>query len=159
MKKQDFFALLIGAARTCAAASAVPASFTLAQAALESAWGESQLAKQGRNLFGVKADPSWTGSVLTMPTREFINGAWCTVSARWRSYATWQECVDDHAAFFHRNQRYAGCFAYRDGEGFARAVAAAGYATDPEYGNKLVATIRANNLAVYDTPAPPPWIC
>ena len=63
MKPQDFISLIGVAAKASAKLSSVPASFTVAQAALESAWGESLLARQGQNLFGVKADPSWKGEV------------------------------------------------------------------------------------------------
>ena len=104
------------------------------------------------NLFGVKADASWRGPTLDIQTREYLNGQWVMVPARWRKYADWQGCMDDHAAFLRNNPRYALCFSYRDGEGFARAVAAAGYATDPEYANKLCAIIRAHALGVFDQP-------
>lgn len=143
MIKKDFIALLLSSAQECELKSGVPAHFTIAQAALESGWGESLLAKQGRNLFGVKADKSWHGDVLTLPTREVINGQWVTVSAKWRKYKTWQESIDDHAEFFKQNGRYAKCFECKTAEGFAIEVARAGYATDPVYGAKLVATIKA----------------
>lgn len=143
MIKKHFIELLRAAAIDCEKISGVPADFTLAQAALESAWGESLLAKQANNLFGVKADKSWRGEVLTMPTREVLNGKWVTVNARWRKYKTHSECVDDHARFFHTNPRYAACFACKTAEGFAIEVARAGYATDPAYGAKLVATIKS----------------
>lgn len=142
MIKKDFLALLRPSAQECEAKSGVPADFTIAQAALESGWGESMLAKQGKNLFGVKADKSWLGDVLTMQTREFINGKWVMVNAKWRKYATWQESIDDHAEFFKRNKRYSKCFGCKTAEGFAIEVARAGYATDPAYGAKLVATIK-----------------
>ncbi len=156
MKPQDFIRMLAPAAQACAASSGVPAGFTIAQAALESAWGESGLAKQGRNLFGIKADAAWQGDVLVLPTKEFLKGSWTTVYARWRKYANWQECLEDHAAFLRRNRRYAPAFDHsEDSEAFARAVAAAGYATDPNYADKLVATIRARGLAALDRPAVP----
>ncbi len=109
MKPQDFIALIGGAAKASAKLSSVPASFTVAQAALESAWGESMLARQGKNLFGVKADLAWQGDVLTINTREFLHGTWVMVPARWRKYTDWQACMDDHAAFLHQNRRYAAC--------------------------------------------------
>lgn len=143
MIKRDFIAMLIDSAKACEAKSGVPWRFTIAQGALESAWGESMLAKQGRNLFGVKADRSWRGDVLTLPTREFLGGKWVTIDARWRKYKTWQECIDDHAKFFRVNRRYANCFSCTTAEGFAIEVAKAGYATDPAYGAKLVATIKS----------------
>lgn len=69
MNAQDFINLIGPSARASAKATCVPASFTVAEAALESGWGSSQLATQGKNLFGVKADRSWHGDVLTLNTR------------------------------------------------------------------------------------------
>ena len=151
MTDQNAFILKIGpAARASMQATGIPASFTIAEAALESGWGGSQLAAQAMNLFGVKADPSWRGDVLTMPTREFLKGAWCVVQARWRRYSNWQGCMDDHAAFFRQNPRYAKALACKDGLSFARAVAAAGYATDPQYADKIISVIRAHKLDQLD---------
>ena len=150
MKPQDFIDLIGPAARASAKVTGVPASFTVAQAALESGWGESSLARDGKNLFGVKADPGWHGDVLTLNTREFLHGTWVMVPALWRKYANWQDCMDDHAAFLHQNRRYASCFACTNGDAFARAVAQAGYATDPDYAAKLVSIIDAHQLAALD---------
>ena len=150
MKAQDFINLIGPAAQASAIATGVPASFTVAEAALESGWGESLLARQGMNLFGVKADPAWHGDVLTLNTREFLHGTWVVVPARWRKYADWQACMDDHAAFLHQNRRYAPCFACTTGDAFAKAVAQAGYATDPDYAAKLVSIIDAYQLATLD---------
>lgn len=150
MNAQDFIDLIGPAAQASAKTTGVPASFTVAEAALESGWGSSQLAQQGMNLFGVKADPSWTGDVLTLNTREFLNGTWVMVPANWRKYDDWQSCMDDHAAFLHQNPRYASCFNCTDGAGFATAVAQAGYATDPDYASKLISIINQHGLAGLD---------
>jgi flagellum-specific peptidoglycan hydrolase FlgJ len=150
MAPQEFLDTLLPAAQACQRKTGIPASFTLAQAALESAWGASKLAKQGCNLFGVKADKSWTGSVLEMPTYEYVKGQRITVIAKWRSYPDWLACMLDRAEFFRKNPRYTACFKQTAGEGWARAVAAAGYATDPEYANKLCSVIRGRNLARFD---------
>mgnify|MGYP000134334488 CR=1 FL=1 len=150
MKAHDFISLIGGAAKASAKLSSVPASFTVAQAALESAWGESLLARQGKNLFGVKADSSWQGDVLTINTREFLHGTWVMVPARWRKYKDWQTCIDDHAAFLHQNRRYAACFQCTSGDAFARAVAKAGYATDPDYADKVVSIITQHRLGSLD---------
>ena len=146
MDAQVFITLIGPAAQASARKSGVPASFTVAQAALESGWGESLLARQGKNLFGVKADPSWRGEVLTFNTREFLRGAWVTVPAYWRKYPDWQACIDDHVAFLRQNRRYALCFACATGATFVRAVAQAGYATDPDYAAKLVSMIDQHQL-------------
>ena len=151
MKPEDFIAAIAPAARASAAKTKIPASFTIAEAALESGWGASQLAQQGKNLFGVKASRGWTGETLTMRTREFIHGQWMVVPALWRKYSDWLGCIEDHAAFLINNPRYKACFECIDGEEFARAVAAAGYATDPDYANKIIGVIRSHNLTALDS--------
>lgn len=155
MKPQAFIDLIAPAARECHRKTGIPASFTIAQSALESGWGTSLLSRSGCNLFGVKADPAWHGAVTMMPTKEFENGKPVMVDAKWRCYATWGECLDDRARFFRQNPRYAACFKETTGEGWAQAVAACGYATDPEYAAKLIATIRARKLAQFDQPETP----
>lgn len=150
MKPADFIAALAPAARASMLKTKIPASFVIAEGALESAWGASQLAAQALNLFGVKADAAWHGDVLTMQTREFMHGQWAMVPARWRKYANWQGCIDDHADFFRQNPRYTKCFLETTGEGWAHAVAAAGYATDPAYADKIIAVIRGHSLASFD---------
>ncbi len=125
----------------------------LAEAALESAWGNSLLAKNALNFFGVKADSSWHGRILTMRTREFMHGVWLTVPALWREYASILECLEDHANFLLTNERYKPAFQHTDGESFARAVAAAGYATDPQYAEKIISIIREHGLDKYDEAA------
>ncbi len=119
----------------------VPASITIAQAALESAWGESGLARFGNNLFGIKADSRWRGETLTLNTREFIKGQWIVVPAKWRKYGSWQASIEDHAAFLKGNPRYQPCFLCQTTEAFARALLKAGYATDPSYADKLAGLI------------------
>ena len=150
MSPPDFIAAIAGAAQASAAMSGIPASFTIAEAALESGWGSSQLALQAMNLFGVKADASWAGPTVSMQTREYINGETVTVPATWRAYTGWQGCMDDHATVLHANERYAAAFQCTDGIAFARAIAAAGYATDPDYADKLASIINAHNLVQYD---------
>lgn len=144
---EEFVKLLAPAAIASMKAFGVPARFTVTQAALESGWGKSGLAVQALNLFGVKADASWDGPVMTMNTKEFIDGKEVQVSARWRKYARLQDCLDDHSRFFHQNPRYAACFEATTSEDFARAVAAARYATDPDYAKKLLATMLHHGIS------------
>ena len=152
MTPADFIAKIAPAARVSAALTRVPASFVIAQAALESGWGTSKTCVMASNLFNVKADKSWRGPIYRMASTEHLGGKDVLVPADWRMYPDWKSCLDDHARFFSENPRYAACFKETTGEDWARAVAAAGYATDPAYAGKLIATIRARNLAQYDTP-------
>lgn len=150
MNPPDFIRMLAPAAQESQAKTKIPASFTVAEAALESGWGESLLARTGFNLFGVKADKSWHGETLTMRTREVIRGKAVIVDALWRKYPDWLACLEDHAAFLMNNRRYRKAFSFTHGEDFAYAVAAAGYATDPQYATKLISIIRRHNLANLD---------
>lgn len=149
MTPADFIAAIAPAARASMAKTRIPASFVLAEGALESGWGNHA---PGMNLFGVKADPSWTGPIITVRTREFLHGQWTVVDAKFRAYQDWQGCIDDHAKFLTGNPRYRQAFACADAEAFARAVAAAGYATDPTYADKIIAVMRARRLAQFDKP-------
>ena len=150
MNPSEFIMRLTTAAISSAKATGVPASITIAQAALESAWGESGLTKVGNNLFGIKADSLWRGQTLTMNTKEFIKGQWVVVPALWRKYPSWQASIDDHAAFLKRNPRYKASFACSSAPAFAKALAQAGYATDPEYANKLIALMAKHQLQALD---------
>jgi flagellar rod assembly protein/muramidase FlgJ len=151
MTPREFIVAIGPAAQESAHITGIPASFTIAQAALESGWGESQLAKQAFNLFGVKADGSWSGPVLYMPTREFLKGQWVTVTAGWRKYPGWLASINDRAKFFALNPRYRlAMTGRRTGEDFARQIAIAGYATDPRYADKIIAVIRSHKLDQYD---------
>lgn len=150
MKPQDFIAAVSPAACQSAIQTNIPASFVVADAALESGWGASQLTQQAMNLFGVKADPSWSGPTYAIPTREYLDGQWTMVNAKFRKYADWLGSINDHAAFLIQNPRYASAFSCTDGTSFAMAVANAGYATDPQYAQKIISIINAHNLTSLD---------
>lgn len=150
MTPEDFIREIAPAAQESAKKTQIPASFTVAEAALESAWGASMLAKSGFNLFGVKADKSWHGDTLTMNTREYLKGKWVMVPALWRKYPDWLGSIEDHAQFLLTNPRYKPAFNWKRGEDFAYAVAHAGYATDPDYATKIVSIIRHHNLDTLD---------
>ncbi|MDN7558235.1 glycoside hydrolase family 73 protein [Burkholderia orbicola] len=144
-----FIAAIAPAAQACAKRTGVPASVTVAQAALESSWGKRA---PGMNLFGIKADASWRGPVTTQSTHEVVNGETITITARFRAYSDWQGSIDDHAAFLTGNPRYRPAFAFKDGPSFARAIARAGYATDPLYADKLIAIMSTRGVGALDHP-------
>lgn len=150
MSPQEFINAISPAARALAASSKIPASFTVAQAALESGWASSQLAQQYFNLFGVKADSSWTGTTVMLPTTEYVNGQRTTVQARWRVYSSWLASLQDRAQFLLTNPRYRPAFACSNACDFARAVQAAGYATDPNYAAKIISVINSHSLLALD---------
>ena len=147
MPPTSFIAMLLPGAQECQRATGIPASFTIAQAALESAWGERV---RGNNLFGIKADKAWKGKTVDVPTHEVVKGQRVNLVDKFRAYGSWAECIMDRAHFLKANPRYAACFRETTGEGWARTVAAAGYATDPAYADKLIAVMRRRKMAQYD---------
>lgn len=125
----------------------IPASFTTAQAALESAWGAHC---PGFNLFGIKATPDWKGPVTSQITHEVVDGKTITITANFRAYPDWLASINDHAQFLLTNPRYRPAFAYTTGALFAQAVQAAGYATDPLYAAKIASIIKTHGLGSLD---------
>ncbi|MBB3213410.1 flagellar protein FlgJ [Herbaspirillum sp. Sphag1AN] len=151
MNPKDFIAKIAPGAQACMRDTKIPASFTIAQAALESGWGAKA---PGNNLFGIKADPSWHGPTVDFSTHEVVAGKSVPLVDKFRAYPDWGACLLDHAKFLTTNKRYAPAFMHSDNaEQFTLAVAAAGYATDPQYATKIIAEIRSRNLMQYDLPA------
>lgn len=127
-------------------------SVLMAQAILESANGNSALVKRANNHFGIKKGVGWKGDVAEFNTREFQGGKWVTVKAPFRSYATVTDSFRDRNRFLARNPRYTnnGVFSAASPEQQCKALLRAGYATDPEYANKLIALIDRHNLRRFD---------
>ncbi|MGJ7491565.1 flagellar assembly peptidoglycan hydrolase FlgJ [Variovorax sp. ZT4R33] len=141
-KVDDFVARMGGSARSASAASGVPAPLILAQAALESGWGKREIrgddGTQSFNLFGIKADRSWKGPVVETLTTEYVDGEPQKVRAKFRAYGSYDEAFTDYARFMTRNPRYADVLSTGDPAAAAHGLQRAGYATDPDYGHKLV---------------------
>ena len=157
MNAQSFIQLLGPQARDNNRLTGIPASVTLAQAALESSWGDSELAQRGKNLFGIKADPAWQGATMTLPTVEYVNGQRVTTQAQWRVYIDWGGSMNDHARFFYTNPRYREALAVRDNPlAFAQQIVTCGYCTDPDYVSKIKSIILSYSLDGWDV-APADW--
>jgi len=113
----------------------------LAVAALESGWGRHVPARadgsSSHNLFGIKAH-GWGGEVTHAATLEFEHGAFARRVEPFRAYDSPQAAVEDFARFVRANPRYREALASDgDAAAFVHALARAGYATDPRYGEKL----------------------
>ena len=122
----------------------IPASITLAQGILESGAGESSLAKDCNNHFGIKCGSDWYGRSTR---RDDDRPNEC-----FRCYKSVKESYDDHAKFLKR-QRYAFLFDYKitDYKSWAHGLKQAGYATDPKYPQKLINIIETYKLYEFDT--------
>ncbi len=132
--------------------SQIPASITLAQAILESQWGESALATEAKNFFGIKCKSSWNGETFFIEDDDFDENNQLLQSC-FRAYETVSASFTDHTNFLVQNQRYAKLFSLEkaDYKGWARGLQAAGYATDPHYADKLIEKVEQYNLQQYDT--------
>lgn len=131
--------------------SGVLASLTIAQAILESGWGKSGLTVKANALFGIKAGTSWKGRVYSTKTQECYDGVtFTTVTALFRAYDSWEESVADHSALLTGAARYKAVVGERDYKTACRAIKAAGYATDPQYPDKLIQLIESYGMTAYD---------
>ena len=148
MLPKDFIAPLTAPAQELAKTSKIPASVTLAQAAVESGWS---LNTPGFNLFGIKADKNWKGAVVVEHTHEVINGISTPVVSQFRAYKTYLGSLNDHAQFLLTNPRYKPCFATTNALDFCRALQTAGYSTNPQYANTLIEIIQQHNLLALDS--------
>src|SRR6266566_2541870 len=127
----------------------VPASVVIAQAILESGWGQSVLSRYAQNFFGIKS-PQDAGQYVEFQTKEFENGQPVQEIAKFRRFDTQQSCFDVHALLLTR-KRYEPAMADADDPlVFASRLQDCGYSTDPEYAKKLVALITGFKLRKYD---------
>ena len=141
-----FLAQLSLPAQLASQQSGVPHHLILAQAALESGWGQRQIRRENGepsyNLFGVKASGNWKGPVTEITTTEYENGEAKKVKAKFRVYSSYLEALSDYVGLITRNPRYAAVTTAASAEQGAQALQDAGYATDPHYACKLTNMIQ-----------------
>jgi len=136
MTKQEFIALATAAARE----GKYPAGITVAQAALESAWGQSQLSLKANNYFGIKAHGD--AESVELPTTEVVNGKAVKMLARFAAYPSIAACFADRDRIITQLACYQDARANAaDPELFARCLARH-WATDPQYAEKLLKIYR-----------------
>ena len=124
----------------------IPASITMAQGILESDCGNSLLSMKSNNHFGIKCKRDWTGEKVYHD--DDAKGE-C-----FRAYPTVEASYHDHAEFLDKQPRYDSLFAYAsdDYKSWARGLKAAGYATAPDYAQRLIRIIEENQLFLLDRP-------
>lgn len=150
--KRKFITTILPVAQKQQKQYKVLTSITLAQAALESDWGQSQLAAQYHNLFGVKSS---TASAKALTTKEYVNGQWITVTANFAVYDSWTESIEAHTRLFVQgtawdSQHYQSVLNASNYQEAAQALQTKGYATDPDYAAKLISLIQTYKLNKYD---------
>lgn len=126
----------------------IPASIILAQGILESSFGNSDLAQKANNHFGIKCHSSWTGDKFFKDDD--------AKNECFRSYDHALESYRDHAVFLTNGKRYAELFTLEIGDykAWAHGLRKAGYATHPQYAEKLIKVVEENELYRFDQGRP-----
>lgn len=146
-KEQSFFEKYAPLAMEQQQKYGIPASVTLAQAALESGWGESQLTREDKNFFGIHAVPAWIKR--GDPVAVYNDGG----RVPFTKHADARESFEYHSKFLLLNSRqYGSCYSLSptDSEGWAKGIARGGYAQDGSYYTKLSGCIEKYDLKKYD---------
>ncbi len=163
--QEEFVQALWPHAERAAARLGIAPDVLVAQAALESGWGQHQIrgahGEPSFNLFGVKTGSVWTGGRAQVSTLEFIDGVPQRKREAFRMYGSIRESFDDYVALVRGNARYAPAVSATSAEGYLRGLQAGGYATDPDYADKILGIlerglpgrpVRANQAAVATQP-------
>lgn len=151
MDKQAFFEKYAAWAMEQQQRYGIPASVTLAQAAIESSWGESALSREDKNMFGIHATKGWISSGNPYVVRNDMG------MVEFCKYGSEAESFEHHSRFLMENQRYSRCFTYAsdDHAHWAQAICDAGYAYRPpgnpnRYADTIESIINGNHLERYD---------
>lgn len=150
----DFVKQLQPFAQQAAKALGIDPNALIAQAALESGWGNSVIknpdGSSSYNLFNIKADRSWRGKQAQVSTLEFDQGIARRMSSGFRAYSSYQESFNDYVQFIKNNPRYDSALTKVANTGqYMRELQRAGYATDPSYADKVMHIYQSNALNVF----------
>lgn len=151
MDKKDFIEKVGRLASKSMEKTGILASLTVAQAILESGWGASGLSVKGKALFGIKAGANWRGKVYNAKTKECYDGKnFVDITAVFRAYNSWEESIEDHARLLTSAPRYKALIGEKDYKKACIEIKKAGYATDPDYSQKLINLIEEYKLTRFD---------
>ena len=130
-------------AQRAAAKLGVSENLLIAQAALETGWGQKVMPRNDGgssfNLFGIKANTSWQGDKASTATLEYRDGIARRERADFRAYASIEQAFDDYVSFLSEQPRYSEALNTAGDKDFAEALQSSGYATDPAYAEKILA--------------------
>jgi peptidoglycan hydrolase FlgJ len=148
MTKEEFMATAIAAARASSAKSGLPPGVTVAQAALETGFGSSELSRVANNYFGIKAMHSH--AIVEMSTLEYVSGTPVHAVARFAKYDSMAACFADRDLMILSLPQYEEARASAgDPPAFVHALARH-WATDPSYAEKILAVYHAHDLQNFD---------
>src|SRR3984957_18398257 len=147
----EFVSRVMPSIRRAAGALGIDPQGMLAQAALETGWGQRMPGaadgSSSHNLFGIKAGNEWTGARATADSMEVIDGVATPRRTAFRAYASVEESINDFANLLKNSPRYKDVIAGGGNAGaYIAAMGNSGYATDPDYGNKLNQILGSDTL-------------
>lgn len=132
-------------AKQASKASGIPYEVIIAQAALETGWGQKQIKTTDNNVshnyFGIKATTSWQGESTRLTTQEFVNNKMIKIQDDFKVYQSKQHALTDYLNLLTKSPRYRAVAIAPDARAAAKALQAAQYATDPNYSDKLIQII------------------
>lgn len=126
----------------------------VSQAALETGWGKAvtrhQDGSSSYNLFNIKADKRWDGEHVIKSTLEYNNGLAKHEKAAFRAYDSYADSFDDYVDYLRTNSRYADALRRQgNDQSFINDIHKAGYATDPNYANKVIDILKRDSIQVH----------
>ena len=140
---QAFIDYMMPRARPAADKLGVSPQLLVAQAALETGWGNkissNSRGESSHNLFGIKADKRWSGKQVQVSTLEFRDGLMQREQAAFRAYDSFQQSFEDYVDFVQHNSRYEKAMEHAgDSSHYIKGLQQAGYASDPAYAEKVL---------------------
>ncbi len=140
-KVKNYLEWITPAAKKLGRKHGLPYQALVVQTALETGWGSSKLASEGFNFAGIKAVGNQP--YVTAETHEYRNGVRTEEDAKFRKFNSLEEGLNEYALFFHKNKRYSEALKYpNDPYKFIYEIRKAGYATSPDYVEKLHGMLR-----------------
>ncbi|MDB4279390.1 flagellar assembly peptidoglycan hydrolase FlgJ [Paraglaciecola sp.] len=151
---ESFIEQLYPAAQQAAEQLGIDPKALLAQAAIETGWGQFMIhntsGQNSHNLFGIKADRRWQGDRAMVNTIEFEQGVAATKKAPFRVYDSFADSMQDYVGFVKQNPRYEEAVKQSQSpRDYFSELQKAGYATDPDYANKVLSVFESEQLKQY----------
>ncbi|GAC20852.1 flagellar assembly peptidoglycan hydrolase FlgJ [Paraglaciecola arctica] len=151
---KSFIEQLYPVAQEAAAELGIDPKALLAQAAIETGWGQHMIhntsGQNSHNLFGIKADRRWQGDRAMVKTIEFEQGVPATKRAPFRVYDSFADSMQDYVGFVKQNPRYEEAVKQSQSpQDYFTELQKAGYATDPDYANKVLSVLDGEQLKRY----------
>ena len=148
---EQFVETLMPIAEKVAAQYGMHPKAIVSQAAVETGWGKFVIhtgdGKSSHNLFGIKANKEWSGEQAVVDTLEFNNGVAQKQKSAFRAYSSLEEAVQDYGRFINSSPRYSNAVEQAsNAKHYTKALQEAGYATDPEYADNIMAVYNSERL-------------